>query len=226
MPSSSHFHISKMIDWIIKTHPTSILDIGVGYGKWGFLAREYTDINNHNYAPATWQVRIDGVEAFPRYATPTYDYVYSQIYYGDARELLPTLPDYDLVILGDVIEHFSKEDGRQLLAQLRKKARFILLSSPTQFFQQELFCNDYETHRSLWGVHDFADFAFDFDEYDQWVFVALLRGDLARGDDLSVNGWAAQVVYSRTWLKKRPKVAQLAKSLLQRLPRSREANAP
>jgi len=210
-----------MVDWIVKTKPQSVLDIGVGYGKWGFLSREYTDINAHNYDPSTWQVRIDGVEAFPEYATPTYSYIYNNIYYGDVREVLPNLPDYDLVIIGDVIEHFPKEDGQRLLAELRKKARYILLSSPTVFFTQELFDNDYETHHSLWTVDDFKGFEFEYDEFDQWVFVALLRGDLSAPDAIHLNGWSAQKVYSQKWLKKRPKVANLAKSALNHLPKSR-----
>ena len=207
-----------MVDWIIKIQPKSVLDIGVGYGKWGFLCREYSDINAHHYHPETWQVRIDGIEAFPEYATPLYSYIYNDIHYGDIRDILPTLPDYDLVIIGDVIEHFTKEDGKQLLSQLRKKSRYILLSSPTVFFTQEMFDNDYETHRSLWTVHDFGNFKFDYDEYDQWVFVALLRGDLASGDAISLNGWAARRVYSRKWLKQHPKIAEMVKSVLKRLP--------
>ena len=73
MPSSFHFHLGKMVDWVVKIQPKSVLDIGVGHGKWGFLAREYTDIFYNRYDRATWETRIEGVEAFPTYATPTYD---------------------------------------------------------------------------------------------------------------------------------------------------------
>jgi SAM-dependent methyltransferase len=221
VPSSSHFHISKMVDWITQIQPKSVLDVGVGFGKWGFLAREYLDVSAGRYAPADWQVRIEGVEAFPEYATPLYSYIYDQVHYGDVREVIGSLPDYDLVIIGDVIEHFTKKEGRELLNKLRTKARFVLLSSPTVFFQQEMFGNEYETHRSFWTVRDFAEWEFDYDEYNQWVFVALLRGDLAGSADLHPNGWPAQIVYSRRFLKAHPKLAQIAKSALCRLPTGR-----
>jgi len=207
-----------MVDWITKVNPASVLDIGVGYGKWGFLAREYTDINAHRYTPETWQVCIEGIEAFPDYATPMYSYIYNTIHYGDALTLLPTLGSYDLVIIGDVIEHFSKEDGQRLLSLLRERTKYILLSSPTVFFEQELFDNPFEMHKSLWTVKDFAEYDFDYDEYDQWVFVALLRGDLKDENALRLSGKASRRVYSSGWLKKHPKFAHLAKALYQHLP--------
>ena len=217
MPSSTHFHVSKMIDWIVRLQPTSVLDIGVGFGKWGFLAREYTDINAHQYKREDWKVRIEGVEAFPEYATPVYPYIYDKIHHGDLRTVLPDLTTYDLVIIGDVIEHFDKEAGLELLQQLRKKSQYILLSSPTVFFTQELFENAFEQHKSLWTVDDFGGFQFDYDEFEQWVFVVLLRGDLPAERDISLNGKASRFVYGQPLLKRHPKVAHLAKSVLHRV---------
>ena len=217
MPSSTHVHISKMVDWIVRLQPTSVLDIGVGFGKWGFLAREYTDINAQRYNREDWRVRIEGVEAFSRYSTPTYQYIYDKVHYGDLRTVLPELSNFDLVIIGDVIEHFDKGVGFDLLQQLRMKSQHILLSSPTAFFTQELFDNEFERHRSLWTVDDFADFRFDYDEFEQWVFVALLEGDLKAGNTVRLNGKTSRMVYKQPLLKKHPKIAHLAKSVLGRV---------
>ena len=216
MPSSTHVHVSKMIDWITRVQPASVLDIGVGFGKWGFLAREYTDINEHRYKKEDWKARIDGVEAFPEYATPSYEYIYNKVHYGDLRETLPTLDNYDLIIIGDVIEHFPKEVGRDLLRQMRQKSQYVLLSSPTVFFTQEMFGNDFEQHHSLWTVDDFKAYPFEYDEFGQWVFVALIRGELPTTRELPLNGKAAQFVYSKPFLKQHPKVAELAKGIARR----------
>src|SRR5262249_16496078 len=153
-----------------KIQPESVLDIGIGFGKWGFLVREYTDIFANRYDRSQWKVRIDGVEAFQAYTTPLYEYIYNSIYYGSIQDVLPELSDYDLVIIGDVIEHFTKEEGLTLLSELRKKSRFILLSSPTVYFDQEIMDNTFETHKSLWTTEDFKQFQFDYDEYDHWLF--------------------------------------------------------
>lgn len=206
-----------MIDWITRVQPTSVLDIGVGFGKWGFLAREYTDINEHRYKREDWQARIDGVEAFPEYATPTYQYIYNEVHYGDLREVLPKLGHYDLIIIGDVIEHFTKEVGLDLLRQMRQKSQYVLLSSPTVFFTQEMFGNDFEQHHSLWTIDDFKEYPFEYDEFGQWVFVALIQGELKPTRELHLNSKAAQFVYKRPLLKKHPKVADLAKGVARRL---------
>ncbi len=216
MPSSTHVHISKMVDWITQVQPTSVLDIGVGFGKWGFLAREYTDINEHRYKREDWQARIDGVEAFPEYATPNYDYIYNNIYYGDLREVLPKLGNYDLIIIGDVIEHFTKEAGLELLRLMRQKSKYVLLSSPTVFFTQEMFGNDFEQHHSLWTIDDFKDYQFEYDEFGQWVFVVLIQGELPAAKKLPLHGAASRFVYNQPFFKKHPKVAELAKGAARR----------
>ena len=218
MPTSFHSHLSKMVDWIFVIQPRSVLDIGVGHGKWGFLAREYTDIFFNRYERKDWLVKIDGVEAFPQYETPVYRYAYDQVHFGNITDVLPGLPNYDLVIIGDVIEHFSKEQGQTLLQALRKKASFILISSPTRFFQQEILDNEFETHHSLWSWRDFQDYEFDYEEIDQALFVTLLRGDLPPTAEVTLTGKAASAIYALPWVKSRPKLAQIAKKFVGKLP--------
>ena len=45
MPSSRPNTIPTVIHLVRQIKPKSILDVGVGFGKWGHLFREYTDIN-------------------------------------------------------------------------------------------------------------------------------------------------------------------------------------
>jgi len=44
MPTSHPFQLDDIVQLIIETAPLSILDIGVGFGKYGLLAREYLEI--------------------------------------------------------------------------------------------------------------------------------------------------------------------------------------
>ena len=44
MPSSRPNTIPTVIHIVKQLRPSSILDVGVGFGKWGHLFREYTDI--------------------------------------------------------------------------------------------------------------------------------------------------------------------------------------
>ena len=44
MPSSGPDALTFVCRNLITRKPQSVLDIGVCFGKWGFLAREYADI--------------------------------------------------------------------------------------------------------------------------------------------------------------------------------------
>jgi hypothetical protein len=165
MPGSRPNAIPAVIHILRQLRPQSILDVGVGFGKWGHLFREYTDINAAEndpprYHKAHWQVRIDGIEGHPGYLTDMHRFLYDEIHVGDACQVLPALPEYDLVFMGDIIEHLDKGDGRRLLEMALAKARqAVLVSTPKyETHQSELCGNELERHRSLWSAADFKKF--------------------------------------------------------------------
>ncbi len=162
MPSSRPNVIPSVIHVIRQLAPTSILDVGVGFGKWGHLFREYTDIvasenDPSRYRRENWQVRIEGVEGYEPYLTPAHEYFYDRIHIGDAREVLPGLGSYDVIFFGDIIEHFHKPDGVALVQlALGKAERAVMLTTPRFDTGQEDSCaNELEIHRSLWTIEDF-----------------------------------------------------------------------
>ena len=173
MPSSHPSNIAEIITIAAGLQPASILDIGVGTGKYGMLFRDYVDghwAGNAFHDPATWKMKMVGIEIFPAYITPVHKYLYDDIWIGDAAEILHTQTPqfcFDLVFLGDVIEHFTKEKGTQLIQDIRdkwlSKTGKILLSTPnfaTQIDNPHLaiFGNANEIHRSRWHAEDFAKF--------------------------------------------------------------------
>ena len=166
MPSSRPNTIPTVINLVRQLKPRSILDVGVGFGKWGHLFREYTDIleaenDPARYQRANWQVRIDGIEAYTAYLTDMHRYLYNEIHVGDAGELIKTLPRYDLVFAGDIIEHFEKAAGFQFLRDAVKLAnRAVIVTTPKFETGQEDLCdNELERHRSLWSTKDFQVFS-------------------------------------------------------------------
>src|SRR6266702_657302 len=93
MPSSRPNTVPTVIHLVRQLQPRSILDVGVGFGKWGHLFREYTDIQEAERDPAryqrhNWQVKIDGIEGYPDYLTEMHRYLYNEIYTGDALEVM------------------------------------------------------------------------------------------------------------------------------------------
>jgi hypothetical protein len=163
MPSSRPDSIPAVISLVWQISPASILDVGVGFGKWGGLFREYTDIilserDTDRYDKPNWKVTIEGIEAFPRYLTMLHAYAYDRIHTGDVRDVLPTLGKYDLVFMGDMIEHLPKPDGMRVIKQaLNQSAHYVIITTPRRETGQEALCNNqYEVHRALWHPRDFV----------------------------------------------------------------------
>ncbi len=158
MPSSHHYQLNEIIGLIIETNPAKVLDIGIGYGKYGFLTREYLELWEEGSTYDSHKRQIDGIEAFGAYITPVHRLIYDHIFNGDAKDILPGITDhYDLILMIDVLEHFSYDDGLKVLEECRKCSRNVLISVPrVMSMQEEVYGNPYEAHRYNWKRKDFS----------------------------------------------------------------------
>lgn len=157
MPTSHFQQLNEIMQLVMICKPKSVLDIGVGFGKYGMLCREYLKLwSGYNQE----EVRIDGIEVFQGYLSRLHDYIYNQIFVGDALEILPNMNrHYELVLLIDVLEHFSFADGLDVLTMCKYTADNVLISTPRDFKPQNPdFGNEFEIHRSHWEIGDFDDF--------------------------------------------------------------------
>ncbi len=152
MPTGRHSQLNEIVEIIHRTKPESVLDIGIGFGKYGYLAREYLELWDGRGKYGDWQRVIDGIEAFEEYVTPLHREVYSHVFVGNALEVVPVLErTYDLALLIDVFEHFTFEEGNRLLDSLMEKAANVLISVPKWLSgQRAAFGNEFETHKFHW----------------------------------------------------------------------------
>lgn len=152
VPSSNPYQINEIAELIMLTQAQSVLDVGIGFGKYGFLAREYLELWDGRKRYDDWQRRIDGIEVFPRYVGALQRAIYDEIYVGDALEVLPHLDHhYDLVLLIDVLEHVPEETGVALLEAARRVGRNLIVATPLDIGHQgEVFGNPHETHHFQW----------------------------------------------------------------------------
>lgn len=171
-PSSTWTSITDIIEIVmsLSPRPKSVLDVGFGNGKYGFLVKEYLQYwgsryekewqTNHNY-------RIAGIEAFPAYIQDIHKLIYDEILIGDAASILPALSDYqfDLLFLVDVLEHFDMESGMKMLSECQRVAKLTLISTPIEFEpQSNAYGNEFERHKSLWTAKLL------YDQGALWVF--------------------------------------------------------
>ncbi|MCA1962119.1 MAG: class I SAM-dependent methyltransferase, partial [Desulfomonile sp.] len=159
MGTSNWQNIPFCVEVLMKIEPKSVLDVGVGFGRWGMVAREFCEAWFGRLYRRDWVIRIEGIEAFADNIDHHHDNFYDKIHLGDAVEVLPRLlaRDWDLVIFGDVIEHFPKEIGLKLLTMAVEKADYVLVNVPLGSGrpQREGCVNQYERLRSTWTSEDF-----------------------------------------------------------------------
>ncbi|MCF6283731.1 MAG: tetratricopeptide repeat protein [Candidatus Hydrogenedentes bacterium] len=168
MPVSIQFQITPCVSKIIGLQPKSVLDVGCGFGKWGYLCREYLDAFNGRFRPEDWTTRIDAVEYFEPYILDHQRALYDNIMIGDIRDLCDGLDEYDLIIAGDVIEHMHKDEAELVVETLYTKAKQMLIVNiplGEGWDHPEQYGNPAELHRSEWYKEDFQGYALEFDEF-------------------------------------------------------------
>jgi predicted nicotinamide N-methyase len=163
---------------IVKTiNPKRILDIGAGGGKYGALLK--------NVVPECELTALECDEAaFPQLR----EVGYHQILPITADKLYERSGDlYDVVILGDVIEHMLHSQGRDLLEFLNYRSRYLIVSTPECMpMSRPIF---FEGHNSLWRPDSFV-------WHDYWAHqqCGVMHFYLLRGHDNWAGPGLAEVV--------------------------------
>ncbi|MBK8551321.1 MAG: class I SAM-dependent methyltransferase [Ignavibacteria bacterium] len=162
MGTSNWQNISYNIELVKKLDPKSILDIGVGFGRWGILFREFLEIWGERNYSGKWKRTIDGVEIFPGYIKDYHKYFYDNIFIENAIGFIKrTDKKYDLINCGDVIEHFEKKDAEEFINICLQKSKSVLINIPTgSNWQQGVINNNQnERHLSEWSIPDFTKYS-------------------------------------------------------------------
>ncbi|WP_230263932.1 methyltransferase domain-containing protein [Stieleria sp. JC731] len=145
---------------LIHQRPSSVLDLGMGFGMMGIAVRQWLDLG-----VMPWKTSLAGVEVWGTYRNPAWD-LYDVIYVRDIREhlALETL-SYDLVIIGDVIEHFVDQDAEAVLEgmkQIVNEGGSLIVITPDDAMEQgAAHGNPYECHRSVWLADRLRDHGFE-----------------------------------------------------------------
>jgi 2-polyprenyl-3-methyl-5-hydroxy-6-metoxy-1,4-benzoquinol methylase len=121
---------------IIELKPTTVLDVGAGQGVYLDLIRQGLGAEVIVNAVEVWQPYIDQFDLENRY---------DKLFAIDVRDL--TNFAYDLVILGDVLEHMSEDSAVELWDRISQQARHAIISIPIIHYHQDAINgNPYEVH--------------------------------------------------------------------------------
>lgn len=186
MPVSDYHQIPDVLSVVDQLRPRRILDVGCGFGKWGVLCREVVDAFDGRVLPHDWEATIDGIEIFEGYRNPLWSSVYNNVIVGDAMTLLESLPDYDLILACDVIEHFEKNEGNRFLNAIMQKGKVCIVTSPRGYFAQDAcWGNPHEEHKSGWGQDDFLALSHIYKDIG-FTFMAVVSHEKDRIESLQV----------------------------------------
>jgi hypothetical protein len=121
---------------IIELKPTTVLDVGAGQGVYLDLIRQGLGASVIVNAVEVWQPYIDQFDLENRY---------DKIFAMDVKDM--TNFAYDLVILGDVLEHMSEQSAVELWDRISKQAKYAIISIPIIHYHQDAINgNPYEVH--------------------------------------------------------------------------------
>lgn len=150
MPFSDSQGKKEIGEWISEIQPKKVLDIGPGAGVYSELVRQ-------NSSPDT----LDAVEAWGPYVErfnllEKYDNVMiSDIMLISQRHI----SGYDLVIIGDLIEHLTHGEAFGILTSLARENENLIISFPILHLCQDSWeGNFFEIHRDHWTVDMMMDF--------------------------------------------------------------------
>ena len=150
MPTSDGENKEIVVKWFEQIKPKKTVDIGAGEGTYSKLIMDYSSVPS-----GFWTA----VEAWAPYATE-YKLIelYDNIVIGDACYI-----DYrkindghsDLAIAGDVLEHMTKTESKELIKELMEHADNLIISVPLLHLDQEPYKgNWFETHLDHWHFEE------------------------------------------------------------------------
>lgn len=162
MPTSNLEVIEPIMRLAMDVNPKSVLDIGCGFGKYGFLCREYLEVvKNGVVKKEDWKVKINAIEGFSGYIGSLQREVYDHIMIRDIADTVkepslllntyvrPVTP-YELYIMTDVLEHLVYwKDVLNVIPDTH-----LLVTVPDGFYHQDAsFGNDFERHVNYFNTN-------------------------------------------------------------------------
>ena len=121
------------------------LDVGCGAGHYGKILR----------AAAVPFAVVDAIEVFPEYIERHgLKEIYDDIMIRDIRQVYDEVKPYDVIIMGDVLEHLTKEEAIAVVEGLKIKCCFIWVALPMKIDRSWSY--GYEQLEEEWAENEYG----------------------------------------------------------------------
>jgi hypothetical protein len=158
MGTSNWQQIPFCIEAMLDVCPLRVLDVGIGFGRWGVLVREFCEEWKGRIHRENWKVWLEGIEAFPKNVEEYHHLFYNWVHIGDGVEIIGRMTDrWDLIIFGDVLEHWRKDEAQKVLKKSLELSDYVLVNIPigADWERSSMYGNPYEEHKSFWQLDEF-----------------------------------------------------------------------
>jgi ubiquinone/menaquinone biosynthesis C-methylase UbiE len=165
-------HSPLLNEHVLKLLPSEIeglviLDVGCGYGEWGFFIRTRKVGPPYMIGIDIWRPHLNRLRPLG---------IYEEL----VQVKVPILPfkekSVDVSLACEILEHLSKHDGYLLLDELERVSRsLVIISSPMGLPQEEIYGNPYEKHISEWKPEEFENLGYKVKVVDAVVLPRTLK---------------------------------------------------
>jgi hypothetical protein len=156
MPISDMAAVPAIVAEVYRLQPARMIELGIGFGKFGVLCREVLDAMYGRCNPDQWERKIHGVEGFAGYENPAWG-CYDEWEIRDFTD--PSPAGWPLVLMVDSLEHLAPARGSYFLSDLVRQNSHVIVSVPLgRMDQGATFGNEYECHRTTFQGREFDQF--------------------------------------------------------------------
>ena len=160
--STSPLELDPII--IGKVLGSKILDVGSGYGKWGFLVKKFFwEISGDPVASPF----VAGSDIFPPHLNSLKKMnIYDLLVNSDASSMPFKNESFDTVIAVELLEHLNRDNGLNFIEEAKRVAKKrVIISTPNFDSLREGRVgldgfNKYEGHLSYWTVSELKSLGF------------------------------------------------------------------
>lgn len=158
-------NIAPIVEGISQVDPASILDVGVGMGKYGVIAREalYARYAEASELHRCDQLHIDGVDLAQHRRAPWLGTVYDCMHTNtDILDYLTRCNEgtqWDLALVIDLLEHWTPSEAAARITALQSRCKRILISTPTEvtMFDHDPYGDPVPGHVTQWTLDELQE---------------------------------------------------------------------